>query len=395
MTTPRSTLLFVHASADLYGSDITLLQLVSGLDRKRFNALVVVPYGGPLVLRLRQAGVEVLVRPDLPVIRRQYMSAGGIFHLALSLRSLWWLVNLMRERKVALVHNNTLGVLPAGLAARLAGCVRVWHVHEIITQPRIVASLLATLSSAASNVVIANSRATADHYRRTRLTTSAPIEVILNGVDESRLNGPAEEPLRSAIGAGPGDTVFTLVGRINRWKGHSVFLDAAERLAAEYESVRFLIVGDSFAGQESLTEAVDHRIESSHALRGRTVRLSHVAEVGRVYEASDVVVVPSIEPEPFGLVAAEAMAAGLPVIASRIGALPEVVDDDCTGLLVDPGDATSLVAAMRELYASPFRREKMGQKARKRFERCFRVERYIEDFTRVYDDLLGNKSVPY
>jgi glycosyltransferase involved in cell wall biosynthesis len=394
MTTSRSTLLFVHASADLYGSDITLLQLVSGLDRKRFKALVVVPYGGPLVLRLRQAGVEVLVRPDLPVIRRQYMSAGGIFHLALSLRSLWWLVNLMRERKVALVHNNTLGVLPAGLAARLAGCVRVWHVHEIITQPRIVASLLATLSSAASNVVIANSRATADHYRRTRLTTSAPIEVILNGVDESRLNGPAEEPLRSAIGAGPGDTVFTLVGRINRWKGHSVFLDAAERFAAEYESVRFLIVGDSFAGQESLTEAVDHRIESSHALRGRTVRLSHVAEVGRVYEASDVVVVPSIEPEPFGLVAAEAMAAGLPVIASRIGALPEVVDDDCTGLLVDPGDATSLVAAMRELYASPFRREKMGRKARKRFERCFRVERYIEDFTRVYDDLLGNKSAP-
>jgi glycosyltransferase involved in cell wall biosynthesis len=394
MTTPRSTLLFVHASADLYGSDITLLQLVSGLDRKRFDALVVVPYGGPLVLRLRQAGVEVLVRPDLPVIRRQYMSAGGIFHLALSLRSLWWLVNLMRERKVALVHNNTLGVLPAGLAARLAGCVRVWHVHEIITQPRIVASLLATLSSAASNVVIANSRATADHYRRTRLTTSAPIEVILNGVDESRLNGPAEEPLRSAIGAGPGDTVFTLVGRINRWKGHSVFLDAAERLAAEYESVRFLIVGDSFAGQESLTEAVDHRIESSHALRGRTVRLSHVAEVGRVYEASDVVVVPSIEPEPFGLVAAEAMAAGLPVIASRIGALPEVVDDDCTGLLVDPGDATSLVAAMRELYASPLRREKMGRKARKRFERCFRVERYIENFTRVYDDLLGNKSAP-
>jgi glycosyltransferase involved in cell wall biosynthesis len=394
MTTPRSTLLFVHASADLYGSDITLLQLVSGLDRKRFDALVVVPYGGPLVLRLRQAGVEVLVRPDLPVIRRQYMSAGGIFHLALSLRSLWWLVNLMRERKVALVHNNTLGVLPAGLAARLVGCVRVWHVHEIITQPRIVASLLATLSSAASNVVIANSRATADHYRRTRLTTSAPIEVILNGVDESRLNGPAEEPLRSAIGAGPGDTVFTLVGRINRWKGHSVFLDAAERFAAESESVRFLIVGDSFAGQESLTEAVDHRIESSHALRGRTVRLSHVAEVGRVYEASDVVVVPSIEPEPFGLVAAEAMAAGLPVIASRIGALPEVVDDDCTGLLVEPGDATSLVAAMRELYASPFRREKMGRKARKRFERCFRVERYIEDFTRVYDDLLGNKSAP-
>jgi glycosyltransferase involved in cell wall biosynthesis len=385
--------LFVHASADLYGSDITLLELVSGLDRKRFDPLVVVPYGGPLVSRLQQVGAEVLVRSDLPIIRRQYMSLRGVFNLALSLRALYWLMNLIREREVALVHSNTLAVLPAGLAARLVGCRRVWHVHEIIVQPRIVASLLATLSSAASDVVIANSRATADHYRRTRLVASTPIEVILNGVDESRLNGPAEEePLRSVIGAGPGDTVFTLVGRINRWKGHSVFLDAAEHLAAESESVRFLIVGDSFAGQESLTEAVDHRIESSHTLRGRTVRLSHVAEVGLVYEASDVVVVPSIEPEPFGLVAAEAMAAGLPVIASRIGALPEVVDDDRTGLLVDPGDATSLVAAMGELYASPCRREKMGRKARERFERRFRVDRYIEDFTRVYDDLLSTES---
>jgi glycosyltransferase involved in cell wall biosynthesis len=394
MRGPRSTVLFVHASADLYGSDITLLQLVCGLDRERFEALVVVPYGGPLVSRLRRAGAEVLVRSDLPVIRRQHMSAGGILHLALSVRSLWWLANLVRERKVALVHNNTLGVLPAGLASRLAGCTGVWHVHEIITRPRIVASLLATLSSAASDVVVANSQATADHYGRTRLATSAPIEVIPNGVDESRLDGPAQEPLRSVVGAGPGETVFTLLGRINRWKGHSVFLDAAERFAAESEGVRFLIVGDSFAGQESLTEAVDHRIGSSRTLRGRTVRLSHVAEVGRVYGASDVVVVPSIEPEPFGLVAAEAMAAGLPVIASRIGALPEVVDEDRTGLLVDPGDAASLVAAMRELQASPMRREKMGREARERFERRFRVDRYIEDFTRVYDDLLSKESAP-
>jgi glycosyltransferase involved in cell wall biosynthesis len=392
MTAPHFTLLFVHGSADLYGSDITLLQLVSGLDRKRFDAIVVVPYGGPLVSRLQQAGAEVLIRPDLPVIRRKYLSVGGVFHLTLSLRSIWWLVNLIRERRVALVHTNTLGVLPAGLAAWLVGCARVWHVHEIIIQPRIVASLLATLSSAASNVVIANSRATADHYRRTRLATSAPIEVILNGVDESRLCGHVEGPLRSVTGAGPGDTVFTLVGRINRWKGHSVFLDAAERFAAESANVRFLIVGDSFAGQESLTEAVDRRIESSDALCGRAVRLSHVAEVCSVYEASDVVVVPSIEPEPFGLVAAEAMAAGLPVIASRIGALPEVVDDDHTGILVDPGDATSLVAAMRKLDASPFLREEMGRKARRRFERCFRVDRYIEEFTRVYDELLSNKS---
>ncbi len=393
MTAPRFTLLFVHQSADLYGSDITLLQLVSGLDREKYRAIVVVAYSGPLVPRLRRAGAEVVVCTDLPVIRRQNMNVKGVFRLALSLRSVWWLVALIRRRRVALVHGNTLSVLPAALAAWLTNCPQVWHVHEILVRPRTVASMLATLSSAASTVVVANSRATADHYCRTRIATSTPVRVIPNGVDESRLRSSTGRALRSVIGAGPQDTVFTLIGRINRLKGHWVFLNAAERLVIESPNVRFLVIGDSFAGQEQLTEAVDHLIESSDALRGRAVRLPHVAEVGSVYEASDVVVVPSIEPESFGLVAAEAMAAGLPVIASRIGALPEVVDDHRTGLLFDPGDVGSLLAAMKELSASQSRRAEMGRRGRKRFEHHFRVDRYVKEITGVYDELLSAHAV--
>lgn len=391
MSTSRSTLLFIHASADLYGSDITLLQLVAGIDRDRFHAIVVVPYSGPLVSRLQEAGAEVLICPNLPVIRRQHMSLKGAFRLAVSLRTLWWLVNLIRRRNVAVVHSNTLAVLLAGLAARIAGCPQVWHVHEIITRPRIVARVLATLSSTMSTLVVANSRATADHYDRTRLITKTPIREILNGVDESRLYGGARSLAGSlAVASKEGDTIFTLVGRINHWKGHFVFLDAAEQLATEFENVRFLIVGDSFAGQEWLSKAVDHRIEATGVLRERTFRLSHTADIGSVYQISDVVVVPSIEPEPFGLVAVEAMAAKLPVIASRIGALPEVVDAPHTGLLVDPGAATSLLEAMRKLSSSPSLRIKMGRRGRERFERYFRVDRYVEEFIRIYDEVLSN-----
>lgn len=385
----QSTVLFVHASADLYGSDITLLQLVYGLDRDKFSCIVVVPYNGPLVPRLREAGAETIVYPDLPVIRRQYMNVRGAARLARSsLRSSRWLVNLIRRRDVALVHSNTLAVSLTGLAAKVTRRPHVCHVHEIVTRPRIVATSLATLGSAMSTLVVANSRATAEHCRRTRLVTSTPVKVILNGVDESRLRDRSMVSLRSLAGAAPEDIVFTLVGRINRWKGHSVFIDAAERLAAEYENVRFLIVGDSFAGQEHLTEAVDRRIKSSSILRARTTRFPHMADVGSVYKASDIIVVPSTEPEPFGLVAAEAMAAGLPVIAARIGALPEIVDDRRTGILISPNDITSLLAAMRQLSDSQSYRAEMGREAKKRFERCFRVERYVEDFSRIYSELL-------
>lgn len=388
------TILFIHASADFYGSDITLLQIIAGLDTDRFRAIVVLPYDGPLVPRLRKLGAEVMVRPDLPVIRRQHMNPKGFLQLVASLRTVGWLASLIRRRDIALVHCNTLAVALAGLAAKLSGRSQVWHVHEIVVRPRVIASLLATLSSATSTLVIANSRATADHYRKTRVASATPIRVILNGVDEARLNSHSRTELRSAVGAEPGEVIFTLVGRINHWKGHFVFLQAAERLAVESRSVRFLIAGDSFAGQEHLTKAVDERIRSSEVLRGRATRLPYVTDIGSVYGASDVVIVPSIEPEPFGLVAAEAMAAGLPVIASRIGALPELVEDGRTGLLSEPGDAAALLAAMKILNSSPSLRDEMGRRGRQRFERQFRVQRYVEEFNQVYEELTGRYVAP-
>lgn len=393
---PHAAILFVHASADLYGSDITLLQLVSGLDRNRFRAVVVLPYDGPLIPRLRELGAEVIVRSDLPVIRRQNMNPKGLLRLVASLRSVVWLAKFIRRRDVALVHCNTLAVVLVGLAAKLSARPQVWHVHEIIVRPRAIAVLLTTLSSAMSTLVVANSRSTADFYRRTRFASSTPIKVILNGVDEARLQSRSKTNLRSVAGIESGEVVFTLVGRINRWKGHFVFLDAAERLAAESKSARFLIAGDSFAGQEQLTQAVEDRIRSSDILRGRAMRVPYVTDVGSVYEASDVVVVPSIEPEPFGLVAVEAMSAGLPMIASRIGALPELVEDGRTGLLSDPGDTASLLQAMRTLGASPSLRDEMGRKGKQRFERHFRVQRYVREFNEVYGELADRSvaSVP-
>ena len=392
MPSEPSTILFIHGSADLYGADIILLQLVAGLNRDRFRSLVIVPYDGALVPHLREAGAEVIVWPDLPVLRRRDMNVRGFLRLAFSLRTIYRLIRLIRERDVAVVHSNTLAVVPSGIAAKLSRCPQLWHVHEIIVHPRIGASLLATLSSAFSDLVVACSQATASHYRRTRLISSTPVKAILNGIDESRARNRNEISLRSLLGIDSKDTVFALLGRINHWKGHPIFLDTAEYLAAEFKNVSFLIAGDSFAGQEQLTEAVDRRIKSSEILRRRMFRLPHMANVGSVYEASDTIIVPSIEPDPFSTVVLEAMAAGLPVIATRIGGVPEAVVDNITGLLVDPNNVASLLAAMKKLVGSPSLRAEMGSNGRDRFKRNFGVARFLEEFNEVYEELQGKDN---
>src|SRR5215217_1059242 len=111
MRKDKSTVLFLHSSAGLYGADVSLLQLVAGLDRNKFRAVVVVPDNGSLIAHLQEVGAEAIVYSNLPVLRRQYTNPRGLFHLAVAfIRSVPWLVDLVYKRNVDLVHGNTLAV---------------------------------------------------------------------------------------------------------------------------------------------------------------------------------------------------------------------------------------------------------------------------------------------
>ncbi len=267
---PR-TLLFFHASAELYGSDRTLLQLAEGLDRSRWRCVVALPREGPLVARLREAGAVVEVGP-LAIFGRATLRPRGFLRSASALpRSLRFARALVREHRPVLVHTNTLVVLSGALAARAAGVPHVWHVHEILERPRWLARSLARLVQRLSTRAVCNSRATSAHLCSLAPGLASKSEVIENGVaaPERRLSrGEA----RAQFGLDAGATWIALVGRVNAWKGHALLLDAFARLAPTRPKLRLLFAGDAPPGQPQFLEQLERDIDAA-GLRERVTRL--------------------------------------------------------------------------------------------------------------------------
>ena len=173
--------------------------------------------------------------------------------------------------------------------------------------------------------------------------------------------------------------IIIIVGRLRYEKGHAVLVDAVAAIATKIPDVKLLVIGDG-PDRESLrlkAEAVG--IASNIVWMGQKAP----DEIFKLLAISDIAVVPSLF-EGFGLTAAEAMAAGLPVVGSYIDGLREVVEQGVTGLLVPPGDSTALVKALTDLLKNPDRAKEMGAKGRERVRRLFSVERFSEAIIEAY-----------
>lgn len=384
----RRTLLFVHHSADLYGADKMLLALLDGLDPSRFLRIVCLPASGPLADSLAQRGIEFHVGPVLKVQRAMFNPAGAGRLLLEARRCLRHLDALLAGRRADLVHSNTLAVLGGALWARLRRVPHLWHVHEIIAQPALARRVFPWLVRALADTVVTNSRATAEALAEGVPPLRAKTQVIPNGLAAP----PAPDPARSAqlrreMGAGPEDVLAVLVGRINRWKGQALLVEAMEILAAEHPTLCGAFVGSPPPGQEHFLAALRQRIAASPA-RNRMRILDFTPDVWNVWEAADIAVVPSMEPEPFGLVAVEAMAQLRPVIAADHGGLAEIVEHGRTGLLFPPGYARPLAEALARLARDREERTDMGRRGRERALAAFGLDRFQDAFRALYANLL-------
>jgi glycosyltransferase involved in cell wall biosynthesis len=204
---------------------------------------------------------------------------------------------------------------------------------------------------------------------------AARIRVVPSGIDPAAVEAPpgARTTVRAAWAASPDDVLVVVLGALERRKGHAVLLDAATRL--DWLPLRYVFCGE---GSEHASLAA-----AAAPLGDRVVFAGFRSDVAACLAAADVVALPSLH-EGLGVAALEAMAAGRPVVASRVGGLGEVVVDGETGVLVSPGDPASLAEALRGLASAPARRAALGQAGRARVLARYTAARMAEGTLACY-----------
>jgi glycosyltransferase involved in cell wall biosynthesis len=291
------------------------------------------------------------------------------------------------------VHSNTLAVFGGALWARWRRVPHLWHVHEIILRPRPATLAFPLLVRLLADRVIANSSGTAAWLLQRQPALGARCAVISNGLPPPPpRSAAAAAAFRAGIGAQPQQLVVALVGRINGGKGHDVVLAAAEELQRRgaLAQFRFVFAGGPPPGQPHLQEQLERAIAASPA-RAQFQLLPFADDIWSLWYGSDIAVVPSTAPESFGLVAAEAMAAGLPVIASAQGGLLDIVVHGDTGLLVAPGDVAQLVEALLCLTDADVR-ARLGRAGHIRQQREFAMEEQFRKWISEYGALAKRKG---
>ncbi len=348
--------LHILGSAQPEGSSIARMvcTLARGIDPARYQLRALFLEGeGPLLGALERVGVQCSA---LTWWRGARDPAGA-----------WKFWRRLRSLRVDLVHVHFGGRSVRRLARAATRGKIIMHLHSRIMESR--GPLPVQISVPDADAVVAASHAVA------RCVVDGCPHVIYAGADT---NTPT--PSRDAADS---ELVLGVAGRLIPLKGIDHLLCAAAALQAEFPQLRIEIAGSG--SERANLEASVARL----GLSGRVKFLGWVDEIRSALLRWDVFVLPSLE-EGFPIAALEAMAAGLPVVASSVGGVPELVVDGNTGWLVPPAGVEPLTSRLRTLLRDPEQRRKMGAAGRNRVREQFSLNLMTQGFSQLYDELLGN-----
>lgn len=282
-------------------------------------------------------------------------------------------------------HNAMLWGRVASLCARVPSRVAVSHSTGLFGGRRSFTTGDRWLMEFTDRVV-ALSGPHARYLRDVEGISPGRIRVINNGIDvDAYASAPAGgEGLRAELGIEDGDRVAIMVAALRPEKAHEALIDAAGRLVAAGRSLKFLVVGDG-ARRTALEAEV-----AARGLADAVIFLGTRSDVARLLHVSDVLVLPSHDVvETLPLAVLEAMAAGVPVVASRVGSVHELVEDGVTGRLIAPADSLELAAAIAYILDNPARAGAMAEAARTRVASRYSLERMARGYQEMFEELAG------
>jgi glycosyltransferase involved in cell wall biosynthesis len=364
------------------GAEQACVDIVEGLQTRGDRAIVITK-GGARCEEIRKRGGEVI------------LCDVATKNPAKIVRNAFWLARFAKQEKVDLIHARSRApAWSAYLASKMAGISFVTTFHAAYKFNNAAKRAYNSVMAKGCRV-IAISHYIADHIRKSYPFAEKAVRVVPRGIDLSFFR-PAEiaeerrDALRKLWGIEPERRVIFLPARLSAIKGQSTLIDAMAKMKP-YEKCVAIIAGDA-QGREGYHASLLDRIAALGLVNCVRV-VPHCTDMAAAYSLSSVAVVPSRDPEGFGRVPVEAMAMGVPVIASALGGAVETIIDGKTGWLVPPEDSEALAALLRRaLGMTPEESRAMALTARAHVEAHYDKAKMVTATLGVYDEIAAGRA---
>jgi len=377
------TTLIANPSADVYGSDLQMLETISALVGAGGRVVVTLPAGGPLVPQVRERGAEVAF-VEYPVLRRANQSVAAFAQMALSaVAAVPRLVHHLRRTRPSVVYVNTVTLPWWLLAARLTRTPVVCHVHEAETADSRLVKLALVWPLRLADAVIVISRAAMSAMVEVVPTLAGRAHLVFNGVPQ-----PTEEPVPPARRE---PFRLVVVGRLSPRKAPHLALEAAAQLRTAGYPVEIELAGTAFPGYEWYVDELRARSDEPD-LAGKVTFAGYCNPIWGNLQAADIVLAPSLR-EPFGNAVVEAQLSLRPVVATGALGHLESITDGQTGLLVEAGDVEGMTAAVARLIDDPSLADRLAVSARQSAVDRFSTDRYRREVVEIVAALSSGHPV--
>jgi len=403
MSVHKTKILYVDQGVAFGGAIKSLSYLIANLDRTKYTPVLVSEMPKnilrahmPSWLKVYQVKhyinyshwmkLNTLLKRRLHnrKLRKTIIYFCSLFKLLSSLIYATRLAVIVRRECPSIIHiNNGMEILEANVIALLFGkrCI----VHQRGDSPSGTPEKF-FYEKTEKFIAVSN------HTKGNMISQGIPsdrIVVLFDPTPEPRVRATSAE-LRHRYGIERSAKCFGIFGRIVDWKGQDIFVKAAIDVLENIPNSYAFIVGNTADGSEDFGRRVI-KLARESVVKDRIIFTGYVENVDDYYNMMDLVVHASRTPEPFGMVITEAMALGVPVIATNNGGPLDIIENGVDGILIEPGNAELLAKTIIELLRDDEKRKKMGKKAREAVEKRFSIKPYVQAVDRLYQEIL---SVP-
>lgn len=368
----KSKILQVINGGEVGGAEEIVLKLIASLNPEKYTSEVICLCKGPFVELLRKNGFDA----QLIAMKNK-----------LDFATIPSLQEYMREKNIALVHTHGFRAnLVARLAAKREGLPVVTTYHSAVRYDydnifkAYIAKVISSWGNKRTDCFIAISAAIKQEIMKMGVAEDK-IRLIHNGLDVDCFQAPREpEELKKELGLDENKITITMVARLHPVKGHEFFLRAAREIIEQGINAQFLIIGEG-RWREKIEEQVKEL-----GLEEKVFMPGYYSPIEDIYALTDIFCLSSLM-EGFGMVILEAMWLRVPVVASRVGGIPEIIDDGYDGFLVEPRDYKALGRALIKLCENKKLTEQLIVNGEKK-ARMFTVAAMSQQVEKIYANLL-------